>query len=67
MTRLKFIYIVAPLTVALNALPGFLEGGWRVAAAVLLAVAVWAVVWIRVYSTGKLRPEFAILAVIPVV
>lgn len=65
MTRLKFIYVAAPLTVALNALPGFLEGAWRMAAALVLALALWAVVWMRVYYTGKLRPEYAVLAVVP--
>ena len=65
MTRLKFIYVAAPLTVALNALPGFLEGAWRIAAALVLALALWAVVWMRVYHTGKLRPEYAVLSVIP--
>ena len=65
MKRLNFIYWAAPLTVALNTLPGMLEGVWRVAAASVLAIALWAVVWIRVYSTRKLRPEFAIMVIIP--
>lgn len=65
MTRLKFIYLAAPLTVALNALPGFLEGAWRIAAALVLALALWAVVWLRFFYTGKLRPEYAVLSVVP--
>lgn len=65
MNRLKFIYLAAPLTVALNAIPGFFDGAWRMAVAIVLALALWAVVWIRIYKTGKLRPEFAILTVIP--
>lgn len=67
MTRLKFIYLAAPLTVALNALPGFLNGVWRIAAALILALVLWAVVWMRVYFTSKLRPEYAVLAIIPAV
>lgn len=67
MTRLKFIYLAAPLTVALNALPGFLDGVWRIAAASILALALWAVVWMRVYFTGKLRPEYTVLVILPAV
>lgn len=65
MKRLNFIYLAAPLTVALNAIPGMLDGLWRIASAILIAIALWAVVWIRLYHTGKLRPEYAILAVVP--
>ena len=65
MKRLNFIYTAAPLTVALNALPGMLDGVWRMLAAGVLALALWAVVWLRVYTTKKLRPEFAIMAVVP--
>lgn len=65
MKRLKFIYFAAPLTVALNALPGYLDGAWRIATALLLALALWAVVWMRVYFTGKLRPEYAVLVIVP--
>lgn len=65
MKRLNFIYAAAPLTVALNALPGMLDGMWRAVTAGILAVALWAVVWLRVYTTKKLRPEFAILVVVP--
>lgn len=67
MTRLKFIYLAAPLTVALNALPEFLEGVWRITAALILALVLWAVVWMRVYFTGKLRPEYAVLVIVPAV
>ena len=65
MKRLSFIYAAAPLTVALNTLPGMLDGAWRVILAGFLAIALWAVVWVRVYTNKKLRPEFAILIILP--
>lgn len=65
MKRLNFIYLAAPLTVALNAVPACLEGVWRMISAVLLGLTLWAVVWIRLYKTGKLRPEFAVITIIP--
>ena len=67
MNRLKFIYLAAPLTVALNTLPGMLDGVWRMVSAAAIALALWAVVWIRIYHNGKLRPEYAVLAVVPAV
>lgn len=65
MKRLQYIYCAAPLTVALNGIPCMLDGMWRVAAAVLFAVALWTVTWFRVYTNQKLRPEFAIMVIIP--
>lgn len=65
MKRLNFIYAAAPLTVALNALPGMLDGVWRMMLAGVLAVALWAVLWLRIYTNKKLRPEFAVLVMIP--
>lgn len=65
MKRLNFIYLAAPLTVALNAVPGMFGGLGRIIVAVILALALWAVVWIRLYHTGKLRPEYAVLSVVP--
>lgn len=68
MKRLKFIYVAAPLTVALNAVPGMMGASvWRLVTAVLLALALWAVTWIRLYHTGKLRPEYAVLTIVPAV
>lgn len=67
MKRLTYIYCIAPLTVALNTLPGMLGIGYPgLIVAVVLAVAVWALVWFRIYHTGRLRPEFAVLTVVPV-
>lgn len=65
MKRLHFIYLAAPLTVALNSLPAMLGGVWRIALAVLLAMALWSVYWIRLYTNKKLRPEFALIAIVP--
>ena len=65
MKRLNFIYAAAPLTVALNTLPGMLGGVWQLVTAGVLAVMLWAVVWLRVYTNRKLRPEFAIMVIVP--
>lgn len=65
MKRLKFIYLAAPLTVALNAIPCMLGDVWRLVTAIALALALWAVMWVRLYHTGKLRPEYAVLAIVP--
>ena len=65
MKRLAYIYSAAPLTVALNAVPCMLGGTWRLAVAIVLAVALWSVTWLRAYTNKKLRPEFAILAMLP--
>lgn len=65
MKRLSFIYFAAPLTVALNTLPGMLDGVWRVVVAVVLALVLWGVVWMRCFTNKKVRPEFAVLAVVP--
>lgn len=65
MKRLSFIYWAAPLTVALNALPGMLDGTWRIIAASVLALALWTVLWFRIYTNKKLKPEFAIMGIVP--
>ena len=65
MKRLHYIYCAAPLTVALNAIPVMLDGVWRVAVAIVLALALWTVTWFRVYANKKLRPEFAIMVIVP--
>ncbi len=65
MKRLSFIYAAAPLMVALNALPGMLGGVWRCMAAVVISLALWAVMWLRFYTNRRLRPEFAILVIVP--
>ncbi len=65
MKRLHYIYCAAPLTVALNAIPVMFDGALRVAVAIALALALWTVTWFRVYANKKLRPEFAIMVIVP--
>jgi hypothetical protein len=65
MKRLHFIYFAAPLTVALNTLPGMLCGLWSIVVTATLAVLLWGVVWMRLFTNKKLRPEFAIISVLP--
>lgn len=65
MKRLNFIYLAAPLTVALNSIPGMLGGIWQIVTAIVLALALWGVVWVRIYTNKKLRPEFAVMAIVP--
>ena len=65
MKRLHYIYAAAPLTVALNTLPAMLAGTWQIGVAAMLGLGVWAVTWLRLYTNKKLRPEFAILTMLP--
>lgn len=66
MKRLTYIYWAAPLTLALNSVPGLLgRGSYALLAAGILAVALWGVVWMRLYTNRKLRPEFAVLSILP--
>jgi hypothetical protein len=65
MKRLHFIYFAAPLTVALNTLPGMLCGLWSIIVTATLAVLLWGVVWMRLFTNKKLRQEFAIISVLP--
>lgn len=69
MNRLKYIYLSVPLFVLLSCgslLTGILGTGWILAAAITpLILITWGVVWMRLYSTGGVRPEFAILTVLP--
>lgn len=65
MKRLHYIYASAPLALALNNVPLLLSGACQLAAAAALALGLWAVVWMRLYTNGKLRPEFSLLAVLP--
>ncbi len=67
MKRLTFIYLAAPLNVALNTIPGMLGGTWQMISAIMLGLVLWSVVWLRVYANGKIRPEFAVLSVLPAV
>lgn len=69
MKRLSFIYWGVPLFVLLSCgslLTGLLGTGAAMLAVVFtLIIVVWGVVWMRLYTGGRLRPEFAILTVLP--
>lgn len=65
MKRLPFIYWACPLTLALDTLPRFFSPLWTLVTAGALAVALWAAVWVRLYTTKRLRPEFSLLCVLP--
>ncbi len=65
--RNRFTYICSllPTLFLLNNLPGFFTGGCSLTVAGVLAAAVWVLVWLRLYQTKSLRPEFAILLIVP--
>lgn len=69
MNRLKYIYLSVPLLVLLSCGPlltGLLGTGWALASVITpLILLTWGIVWMRLYSTGKARPEFAILSILP--
>ena len=69
MSRLKYIYLSVPLLVLLSCGPllsGLLGTGWTLAAVITpLILLTWGIVWMRLYGTGKARPEFAILSILP--
>ncbi len=69
MKRLNYIYWCVPLFVLLSCgslLTGVLGTGLLMLAVVFaLILVIWGVVWIRLYMGGRLRPEFAILTVLP--
>ena len=69
MNRLKYIYLITPLLVLLSCgrmLTDILGCGgllWLIIAPVLLIT--WGVVWMRLYGMPRMRPEFAILSILP--
>lgn len=69
MKRLNYIYTAVPLFVLLSC--GSLITGLLGTSALMLAVvslfiiAAWGVVWVRLYTGCRLRPEFAILSILP--
>lgn len=66
MKRLTYIYCAAPLALALNNVPQLCGAWqWQLVCAAALAVGLWAVVWLRLYTNKRLRPEFSLLAVLP--
>ncbi len=63
--RFTYICCLLPALFLLNNLPGFFTGGLSLAVAGVLAAVVWVSVWLRLYHTKSLRPEFAILLIVP--
>lgn len=66
MKRLAYILWACPLATALQTVPMLCcHPLYRLLAAMALALGLWAVVWVRLYANRRLRPEFAVLAVLP--
>lgn len=69
MKRLNYIYWAVPLYVILSCgslLTGLLGNGvLMLVVAFTLIVVTWGVVWMRLFTGGRMRPEFAILSVLP--
>ncbi|MDO5471951.1 MAG: hypothetical protein Q4F35_01310 [Akkermansia sp.] len=69
MKRLNYIYWAVPLYVLLSCgslLTGLLGNGvLMLVVAFTLIIVTWGVVWMRLFTGGRLRPEFAILGVLP--
>lgn len=63
--RFTYICCVLPALFLLNNVPMFFRDIWQLVVALLTALAVWMLVWLRLYHTRKLRPEFAVLTVLP--
>lgn len=69
MKRLNYIYAAVPLFVLLSCGPlltGLLgTSGLMLLLVFLFIIVTWGVVWVRLYTGCRLRPEFAILSVLP--
>lgn len=68
MKRLTYIYWATPLFVLLGCGPLFERLMGEMGALVvglLLVLSLWAVAWLRLYGMNRLRPEFAVLMVLP--
>lgn len=65
MKRLNFIYLAAPLLLAYNAVPPFFSPVWRTVTAAGIGLGLWAVLWLRLYGSKRLRPEFSVLGILP--
>ncbi len=63
----RFTYIcgILPALFLLNNLPFFFHGVWQLVVAGALALAVWVLVWLRLFILNRLRPEFAVLSIVP--
>ncbi len=68
MTRRLYIYWALPLFTLLSCGTTFVYKLGNMPALILgmlLALPAWGLVWVRLYSSGRLRPEFAVLSVLP--
>ncbi len=68
MTRRNYILWAIPLFTLLSCGATFVNMMGSTAALILgllLALPAWGLVWARLYASGRLRPEFALLAVLP--
>ncbi len=68
MTRRTYIYCAIPLFTLLGCGASYVHMLGSTAALILgaaLALPTWGLVWARLYATGRLRPEFAILSILP--
>lgn len=70
MNRRRYIYWATPLFVLLGCgavLTAQLGSTAALVIGSIVAVVAWGVVWLRLYSMKRLRPEFAVLSVLPYV
>lgn len=68
MDRRTYIYWATPLFILLSCGPlleGTLGAVGALAVAAVVAVVAWGVVWLRLYTRARLRPEFAVLSILP--
>ena len=68
MKRLTYIYWATPLFVLLGCgrfFEGLLGATGALIAGLILVLALWGVVWLRLYGMNRVRPEFAVLAILP--
>lgn len=68
MDRRKYIYLATPLFVLLSCgrlLEELLGTAGALAVAGVAAVIAWGLVWLRLYKQRRLRPEFAVLSILP--
>ncbi len=68
MTRRRYIYCAIPLFTLLGcgtSLVHLLGATAALIVGVALALPAWGLVWARLYDSRRLRPEFAVLSVLP--
>lgn len=68
MQRTAYIYRIIPLMVVLSCgrlLEGLLGSIGALVVGMVIVIAAWAVVWLRLYGMRRLRPEFAVLTILP--